>query len=226
MKTDSIRPSKQIQEAQKLGLGSDEILESISDAFYAVDVNWRLTYINHRAEDWFKRNREELLGTVIWDILPEAEETVCWQMHKKSACEHVHVHWEMLFPNSQSWVEVNAYPISDGGLAVYFHDITDITERKVKEEELYQLNRTMRAISNSNQALMHVTDEALFLQEVCRIITEDCGHAMVWIGYAEDDEKRSVRPVAYAGFEEGYLETLQITWADTDRGRGPTGLSH
>jgi PAS domain S-box-containing protein len=131
----------------------------------------------------------------------------------------------MLFPNSQAWVEANAYPILDGGLAVYFHDITDITEHKVKEEELYRINRTMRAISNSNQALMHATDEALFLQEVCRIITEDCGHAMVWIGYAEDNEKKSVRPVAYSGFEEGYLETLQITWADMDRGRGPTGLA-
>jgi PAS domain S-box-containing protein len=48
---------------------------------------------------------------------------------------------------------------------------------------------------------------------------------MVWIGYAEDDEEKSVRPVASAGFEQGYLETLKITWADTERGRGPTGMT-
>ena len=101
----------------------------------------------------------------------------------------------------------------------------DITERKREEEKIRTLNRTLRAISNSNQALMFATEEAEYLQVICKIIVEDCGHAMVWIGYAEEDEAKSVRPVAHAGFEEGYLESLRITWADTERGRGPTGTA-
>jgi PAS domain S-box-containing protein len=48
---------------------------------------------------------------------------------------------------------------------------------------------------------------------------------MVWIGYAENDEDKTVRPVAHAGFEEGYLETMRLTWADSERGRGPTGTA-
>jgi PAS domain S-box-containing protein len=99
----------------------------------------------------------------------------------------------------------------------------DITEHKQNEEKLRKLNRTLRAISNSNQALMRATDEALFLQEACRIIAEDCGYKMVWVGLAEDDEAKSVRPVAHYGFEKGYLDLLKITWADTEHGRGPTG---
>jgi len=102
---------------------------------------------------------------------------------------------------------------------------SDITERKKREAELRQLNRTLKAHIDSSHALMRATDETAYLQEVCRIVVEDCGHAMAWIGYAEDDEAKSVRPVAYAGFEEGYLETLKITWADTERGRGPTGTA-
>jgi PAS domain S-box-containing protein len=70
---------------------------------------------------------------------------------------------------------------------------------------------------------MRATGEASFLQEACRIIQEDCGYKMVWVGLAEDDEAKSVRPVAYAGFEKGYLDSLKITWADAERGRGPTG---
>jgi PAS domain S-box-containing protein len=101
----------------------------------------------------------------------------------------------------------------------------DVTQRKLMEEKLQQNIRTLRAISNSSQALMRATEEKSFLQEVCTIIVEDCGHAMVWIGYAEDDEQKSVRPVASAGFDEGYLETLKLTWADTERGRGPTGTA-
>ena len=102
---------------------------------------------------------------------------------------------------------------------------TDITERKRAEEALLRLNRTLRAHSHSDQAMMRAATEAEYMQQVCNIIVQDCGHAMVWIGFAEEDEARSVRPVAYASFEEGYLETLHITWADTERGRGPTGTA-
>jgi PAS domain S-box-containing protein len=103
--------------------------------------------------------------------------------------------------------------------------VHDITERKRAEEQLVKLNRTLKALSDSSHALMRATEESAYLQEICKIVVEDCGYAMVWIGYAEQDEAKSVRLVAYAGFEEGYLETLQLTWADTERGRGPTGTA-
>jgi PAS domain S-box-containing protein len=101
----------------------------------------------------------------------------------------------------------------------------DITDRKKQEEELRQLNRTLRALSNSSHALMRSEEEAAYLDEVCQIVVRDCGYAMVWIGYAENDEAKTIRPVAHAGFEEGYLETLNLTWADTERGRGPGGTA-
>jgi PAS domain S-box-containing protein len=126
------------------------------------------------------------------------------------------------------WLLVNAEPILDPKTSQVHSVVTtflDITDRKKREEELQRLNRTLRALSNSNQALMRATEESAYLQDTCKIIVEDCGHKMVWIGYAEDDEAKTVRPVASAGFEEGYLETLRITWADTERGRGPTGTA-
>jgi len=101
----------------------------------------------------------------------------------------------------------------------------NITDRKNKEEEVNKLNRVLKARSASDNAMMRAQDEEEFLNEVCRIVTKDCGHAMVWVGYAENDEARTVRPVAQAGFEAGYLETLKLTWADTRRGRGPTGTA-
>ena len=73
--------------------------------------------------------------------------------------------------------------------------------------------------------MVRATDEAAYLEQVCRIIVDDCGHPMVWIGFAERDPDKTVRPVAYAGFDRGYLETLRLTWADTERGRGPTGTA-
>ncbi|MBI5589337.1 MAG: GAF domain-containing protein [Deltaproteobacteria bacterium] len=103
--------------------------------------------------------------------------------------------------------------------------IQDITGRKHQEEKLQTLNRTLKALIHSGEAMMHATEEAEYLRKVCDIIVEDCGHAMVWIGYAENDADKSVSPVASAGFDAGYIETLKITWADTERGRGPTGTA-
>jgi PAS domain S-box-containing protein len=103
--------------------------------------------------------------------------------------------------------------------------VQDITIRKRTAENLQRLNRTLLARSKSSKAMMSATDEAWFLDEVCRIIVEDCGHALVWIGFAEQDEGRTVRPVAHAGFEEGYLESLKVTWSDSERGRGPVGTA-
>jgi PAS domain S-box-containing protein len=91
--------------------------------------------------------------------------------------------------------------------------------------ELRKLNRTLNALRHSNEAMMHADREGDCLSATCKIITEDCGHAMVWIGYAESDKNKTIRPVAHAGFDEGYLETLRLTWADAERGRGPTGTA-
>ncbi|MDP3882511.1 MAG: PAS domain S-box protein [Candidatus Staskawiczbacteria bacterium] len=102
---------------------------------------------------------------------------------------------------------------------------TDITKEKDKENRLQRLNRTLVALSNSNQLLTRATDEISYLKDVCKIVTDTCGHKMIWIGYAQDDKEKSIKLMAYAGFDEGYLETLKLTWADAERGRGPTGTA-
>jgi PAS domain S-box-containing protein len=123
------------------------------------------------------------------------------------------------------WYDVHAYRVGEPELrrvAIVFNDFSDY---KRAEEELKQLNRTLTALSNSNQALLHVADEKSFLDEVCRIIIRDCGHAMVWIGVAEHDEGKTVRPVANSGFDEGYLEKLRVRWDESEYGCGPTGTA-
>lgn len=101
----------------------------------------------------------------------------------------------------------------------------DITETKRSQEDLLRLNRTLNANSKSSQAMMHSKDEFSYLNTVCKIIIDDCGYSMVWIGYAENDNHKSVRPVAYYGFDQGYIDQMNITWDDTPRGRGPTGTA-
>lgn len=102
---------------------------------------------------------------------------------------------------------------------------SEVQERKQKESELHKINKAYLALSMSNRAVIHAHDEMELFREICRIVIEECGYRLSWIGLAEGDEGKTVRPVAQAGFEEGYLDSLQLTWADTERGRGPTGTA-
>jgi PAS domain S-box-containing protein len=98
-------------------------------------------------------------------------------------------------------------------------------ERKRAEEKLARLNRTLQTLYQCNQALVRATEEYELLRSVCRILVEVGGLRMAWVGYREFNQEKTVRPVAQAGYEDGYLERVNITWADTERGRGPTGTA-
>ncbi len=108
-------------------------------------------------------------------------------------------------------------------LARYREEAAMVVALRASEISLKGSNRTLQALSRSNQGLLRADSEARLLQDVCDIIIRDCGHVMVWIGYAEQDDAKSVRPVAWAGVEGGFLEKLDVTWRDTPLGRGPTG---
>jgi PAS domain S-box-containing protein len=108
----------------------------------------------------------------------------------------------------------------EGKVAKVYGCAQDITEQKQAEEALLRLNRELRALSNCNQTLLHATDEQSLLHEICRIVCEEAGYRVAWVGYAEHNEAKSVRPVAWTGTEEEDVANLGITWADTERGRG------
>ncbi len=103
----------------------------------------------------------------------------------------------------------------------------DELERRVEERtaDLKKVNRALKTLSECNQILVRSADESDLLHGICRVIVEVGCYRLAWIGYAQQDKKRTVKPVAQAGYEEGYLDTLNITWADTERGRGPTGTA-
>ena len=115
----------------------------------------------------------------------------------------------------------NSYQVD--GKKVIQCNVRDITQRKRAEEQLRRLNRALQTISECNQVIVRATDELDLNNQICRILVEHGGYRMAWVGYAEQDETKNVRPVAHAGHDEGYLAEARITWADTERGRGPTG---
>ena len=122
-------------------------------------------------------------------------------------------------------VELSHNPIQTVQGILLCSTVRDITERKRAEHELRRVNRALQTISDCNQVIVRAAEEPHLLEDTCAILVGVGGYCMAWVGFGEHDEGKSVRPVAHAGFEEGFLQTANITWADTERGRGPTGTA-
>lgn len=102
---------------------------------------------------------------------------------------------------------------------------SDITARKQSERALLRLNHTLRTLTSANQTLVRATSEQELLQKMCRMLIDVGGYRMAWIGMAENDEAKTVRVAAIAGHDDGYVEQAHVSWADNQRGRGPTGTA-
>jgi len=101
----------------------------------------------------------------------------------------------------------------------------DVSRYKLAEEALLRLNRELIATRDCARATLRATDEQRLLRDACRIVCNAAGYLMAWVGSVERDEDKTVRPVAWSGVEDGYLGSANITWADDERGRGPTGTA-
>jgi signal transduction histidine kinase/sensor domain CHASE-containing protein len=87
-----------------------------------------------------------------------------------------------------------------------------------------RLNRALLTLSAGIEAVANAESETALLDRICRIMVETGGHRLAWIGRAEHDARRSVRPIACAGEGRDYVEQVRASWSDaTARGRGPSG---
>jgi PAS domain S-box-containing protein len=173
----------------------EEILESISDVFYAVDREWRLTYVNYRAEEQWHRTRDELLGTVLWDMFPRYRETVGYAMHVRAMETGEVVQWETESPNLHIWVNATAYP-GPNGLAVYFRDISD---RRRAEEALRTAVAQARAQKEAFQSAINGEPLAESLGILAHMASEEMAGAARTAFYIANTDGTQLHPIQGAG---------------------------
>jgi PAS domain S-box-containing protein len=118
------------------------VLESITDGFFAVDRDLRLTYVNSVVMRLWGRDRKDLIGRTLWDVAPEARGTVFEEQYRKALAERTPVFFEALSPFSHAWMEVRAYP-SEAGLYVFAQDITG---RRRAEEQRHRLEAAISSV--------------------------------------------------------------------------------
>lgn len=188
----------------------------------------KFSLINSAAMKLFgAADAEELIGKSIFDLLhPDDRDIVEERMGQfreyGNAAPLIEEKWFRL-DGTMFHAEVAAIPFIYQNEPADQVVIRDITHRKQSQEKLNQLNRALRTLSECNQVLVRATEESALVHDICRIIVEYGGYHSAWIGFAEQDEAKTVRPVGQFGFQEGYLESLEIAWSDKEQGRGPVG---
>jgi putative nucleotidyltransferase with HDIG domain len=115
--------------------------------------------------------------------------------------------------------------IDQGGRVTLHATVRDISERKRGEYLLLRINRALKTLSEANAAMVRASSQEELFREMCRVTVEVGGYRMAWIGLAERDSGKAVHPVATSGHVEGYLDGATTTWADAERGQGPTGTA-
>jgi len=100
-----------------------DLLEGMTDAFFALDRQWRLTYVNQQAGQIVQRKPEDVLGKVFWEIFPGFKDSTFDQEFHKAVAQQISVSFEEFYLPLNHWFEVRAFPSYDG-LSVFCHDIT------------------------------------------------------------------------------------------------------
>jgi PAS domain S-box-containing protein len=220
--TEQKKAEQQIRRAKQ---DWERTFDSVPDFIAVLDNDFRIVRANRAMARQLGVSKEAAVGLFCYECVHGLESPPDFCPHAQTVNDGQEHRAEVHEPRLGGDFLVSTTPLRDdqGNLVGAVHVARNITERKKAEEALSNLNRHLRAISNSNQALIHATDQTALTQEICNIIIHDCGYPLVWVGMAEHDKNKTVRPVAYAGFDKEYIEKLKITWADEPRGRGPTG---
>ncbi len=138
------------------------ILERITEAFFALDKDWNVTYWNHEAENIIGVKREKLIGKNLWEHFPLARQLRFFKEYERAFKEQIPVHFEEYFPPMDKWFEANGYP-SPEGISVFFRDVT----RKKKSEDLIkQSNERFEKVAEAtNDAIWdwNIEGETLYM---------------------------------------------------------------
>lgn len=132
------------------------VLESIADGFQVVDAGWRFTYMNAAARDMLSAQGlkpDEMIGQVYWDVLPGAIGTELEHKLRTAMAGRVDIAFENYYEAWSRWYSVRIYPVDDGGLSVYFQDITD---RKAAGQRLIESEERWRGLAEAMPQLVWV----------------------------------------------------------------------
>lgn len=184
------------QQAARMTEQLSATLESITDAFYTLDREWRFTYMNREAERLFKRPRDQLLGKVLWDEFSALKGQIGYCEFHRAVRENRTVVFEEYYAPYGTLSEVRAYPC-DEGLTVYFRDVT---EARKTEESLRISEERFRTIARATTDVVwdwNLEDDTLWTSDSIEAVfgyaaVDFSGPIRAWSEHIHIDERERV----------------------------------
>jgi PAS domain S-box-containing protein len=190
-----------------------EILESIGDVFYALDADFRYTYVNKRAEEAWGKRAEVVLGKTVWEVFPQFSGSESEAMHRRTMESRAVLHYETRSAILHRWISVGIFPAANGGLSVFFQDIE---ARKAAEEALRQSEERLRITTES------AIDYAIINMNAARIIQGWSRGAERILGWTEEEAIGQPADIIFtpedraAGAPQAEMETARDTGMSPD----------
>jgi PAS domain S-box-containing protein len=156
----AINVNKQVEAEDALRHKMEEneiILQSITDSFFTVDSEHRVSYVNKTFETVMQVSSAEVVGRDLWEAFPVAAGLKFKSEYDKMITDRRSVHFEAYYPPLEKWLQVNGYP-SEAGAAIFF---MDITEQRKLQEQVYFNERNLSAIINNTTDLIWSVDKDL-----------------------------------------------------------------
>jgi PAS domain S-box-containing protein len=201
------------------------LLDQANDGIFFAGLDGRIREANQRADAMYGYGPGGLIGRHVSEIVAEegreayAEQLATLLRDGQFVGETIHVNaLGARFP-----VESSARRVEAEGQVEMVALVRDITERKAADARIARLNQVLRTLREIDEMILREHDPARVRSEACRILVEQGGVAIAWIGVAEPDG--CIRPVAWAGALGELITNVQVRWDDTPEGQGPAGTA-
>lgn len=220
--------SKELARKQTVELRASEsrmrsLIEGIPDLIFRYDENGTFLDFHTKSETRLYAQPADFLGKNVRDVLPaEIAEKALGKIHDTVASRENQVYeYQLTIDGIPREYEARYSPCgADEVMAI----IRDVTVEKQAEARIRLLNRIYATLSQINQTIVHVQDRDQLFREICEVAVRFGQFRMAWIGLIDKDEP-VIKPVYFAGEENGYLTDLIIKYLDPVLGAGPTGIA-
>jgi len=204
-------------------------LDAMRDPMFLHDKDFRILRCNKAYQQCAGIPFKQIVGQPYYKIFPKTgvPSDCCQRKMKETETEA-----DEEIAVGDAIYRMRAFSIHDESDAYLYsvHVMENITEHRRVENERQQAeialkhaNRALAALSEVNRSLVYAADENRLLQAICQAIVEQRGYRMAWVGYRQHDANSSIEILARAGYEEGYLEAIPLTWAESEHGMVPSG---
>ncbi|MHB9022781.1 MAG: PAS domain S-box protein [Armatimonadota bacterium] len=224
--------SEQQQSADKLRQSEimlNALMQASPLAIVLFDTSGMISAWNAAAERTFGYSEAELVGKPL-PTISEKERTALQLIFERGRKGEALADTVFTLRHKNlAVVEVNisAMPLTapSGEVTGILSVLTDTTELSQVRGEFEQLNQKLTVLTEVKRIIVHATEEQELLQQVCNSLVERGGYTLAWIGFPENNAKKTITPIVFAGQDGGYLQAVKFSWAESKQGQDPTGVA-